>query len=127
MLGVSRARRPQQACAVQGVSHVVVDEIHERGINEDLLLIILKDVLARRRDLKLVLMSATLNAAAFQGYFPGSAAVHIPGFTFPVDVRYLGDALQESGVAFPPTPALVRAPGLCVCAAGWSCSAGRQR
>ena len=96
------------------MSHVVVDEIHERGINEDLLLIILKDLLPRRRDLKLVLMSATLNAEAFQGYFPGSAAVHIPGFTFPVDVRYLGDALEESGVPFPATDLLVRYMYACV-------------
>ena len=82
------------------VSHVVVDEIHERGINEDLLLIILRDLLPVRPDLKLVLMSATLNAASFQEFFPGAAAVHIPGFTFPVDVHYLDAALEASGVPF---------------------------
>jgi ATP-dependent RNA helicase DHX36 len=82
------------------VSHVVVDEIHERGINEDLLLIILKDLLPKRPDLKLVLMSATLNAAAFKSYFPGAGMVHIPGFTFPVAVKYLEDVLSTSRVRF---------------------------
>jgi HrpA-like RNA helicase len=90
------------------VSHVVVDEIHERGINEDLLLIILKDLLSRRPDLKLILMSATLNADSFTDFFPGSAAFHIPGFTFPVQIKYLADALQESGVAFQAPPKKVR-------------------
>jgi HrpA-like RNA helicase len=86
---------------LQHVSHVVVDEIHERGINEDLLLIILKDMLPARPDLKLILMSATLNAADLQAYFPGAAAVHIPGFTFPVETLYLEDALNASRIQFP--------------------------
>lgn len=82
------------------MSHVLVDEIHERGINEDLLLIILKGVLPRRPDLRIVLMSATLNAETFQAFYPGSAAIHIPGFTFPVSVTYLQEALEESGIRF---------------------------
>lgn len=77
-------------------------QIHERGVNEDLLLVILKAVMRRRPDLKVVLMSATLNADKFAAFFPGAAAVHVPGFTFPVTVKYLGDALVESGVTFTP-------------------------
>jgi ATP-dependent RNA helicase DHX36 len=84
------------------VSHVIVDEIHERGVNEDLLLVILKDVMRRRPSLKVVLMSATLNADAFAAFFPGATAVHIPGFTFPVEIVYLEEALQRSGVQFVP-------------------------
>lgn len=63
---------------LNGVSHVMVDEIHERGMNEDFLLIILRDLLPRRRDLRLVLMSATINAELFSKYFGGAPMMHIP-------------------------------------------------
>jgi ATP-dependent RNA helicase DHX36 len=63
---------------LDGVSHVMVDEIHERGMNEDFLLIILRDLLPRRPDLRLVLMSATINAELFSKYFGGAPMKHIP-------------------------------------------------
>ncbi|ONI21427.1 hypothetical protein PRUPE_2G065300 [Prunus persica] len=63
---------------LNGITHVFVDEIHERGMNEDFLLIVLKDLLPRRRDLRLVLMSATLNAELFSNYFGGAPTIHIP-------------------------------------------------
>lgn len=56
----------------------MVDEIHERGMNEDFLLIILRDLLPRRPDLRLVLMSATINADLFSRYFGGAPMKHIP-------------------------------------------------
>lgn len=46
----------------------------------------LQELLAKRRDLKLVLMSATVNEAAFSTYFGGCPTLQIPGFTFPVKV-----------------------------------------
>lgn len=61
-----------------GVSHLLVDEIHERGMNEDFLLIILRDLLPRRPDLRLILMSATINADLFSKYFGNSPTIHIP-------------------------------------------------
>lgn len=116
---------------LDGITHVFVDEIHERGMNEglisfdlamgltfsytffnnwcigrtkvkrhglfylmvilkycwsphpfdcvsDFLLIVLKDLLPRRRDLRLILMSATLNAELFSSYFGGAPTIHIP-------------------------------------------------
>ncbi|KAJ6411293.1 hypothetical protein OIU84_007956 [Salix udensis] len=63
---------------LKGVTHVIVDEIHERGMNEDFLLIVLRDLLPRRPELRLVLMSATLNADLFSSYFGGAPAIHIP-------------------------------------------------
>ncbi|KAK8483652.1 hypothetical protein V6N11_046086 [Hibiscus sabdariffa] len=48
------------------------------GMNEDFLLIVLKDLLPRRRDLRLILMSATLNAELFSNYFGGAPKIHIP-------------------------------------------------
>lgn len=75
-----------------------MDEIHERGINEDFLLIVLRDLLPRRPDLRLVLMSATLNAAMFAAYFGDCPMLHIPGFTYPVTELFLEDALVITGV-----------------------------
>jgi len=50
-------------------SHVVLDEIHERDTLSDFLMIIIRDLLQRRRGLKVILMSATLNAEQFASYF----------------------------------------------------------
>ncbi|CAI8607078.1 unnamed protein product [Vicia faba] len=82
---------------LSGITHVFVDEIHERGMNEDFLLIVLKDLLPRRRDLRLVLMSATLNAELFSNYFGGAPTFHIPGFTYPVRAHFLEDVLEMTG------------------------------
>ena len=60
-------------------SHVVVDEIHERDILSDFLLILLRDLIKIRPDLKLVLMSATLNAQTFADYFGHCEILQIPG------------------------------------------------
>ena len=69
------------------VSHVFVDEVHERDLNTDFLLIILKDLLKRRPSLKLVLMSATLNADTFSQWFGGCPIVSIPGRVETVDMH----------------------------------------
>ncbi|XP_057491891.1 DExH-box ATP-dependent RNA helicase DExH3 isoform X2 [Actinidia eriantha] len=82
---------------LNGITHVFVDEIHERGMNEDFLLIVLKDLLPRRRDLRLILMSATLNAELFSNYFTGAPKIHIPGFTHPVTAHFLEDVLEMTG------------------------------
>ncbi|XP_051122066.1 DExH-box ATP-dependent RNA helicase DExH5, mitochondrial-like isoform X2 [Andrographis paniculata] len=82
---------------LMGVTHIIVDEIHERGINEDFLLIILKDLLPRRPDLRLILMSATLDAGLFSTYFGGAPVVHIPGFTYPVQTHFLENILEATG------------------------------
>jgi ATP-dependent RNA helicase DHX36 len=79
---------------LRGVTHVIVDEIHERGMNEDFLLIILKDLLSRRSELKLILMSATLDAELFSSYFGGAGVIYIPGFTYPVRSHFLEDILE---------------------------------
>ncbi|XP_022089180.1 ATP-dependent RNA helicase DHX36-like isoform X2 [Acanthaster planci] len=79
---------------LQSVSHVVLDEVHERDIISDFLLVILKDILPKRPTLKLILMSATLNAELFSAYFHGCPMANIPGFTFPVLEYWLEDVLQ---------------------------------
>ncbi|KAI4184149.1 MAG: hypothetical protein L6R41_004940 [Letrouitia leprolyta] len=93
-------RKEDVVTALADVSHVFVDEIHERSLDSDFLLILLRDVMIERRDLKVVLMSATLDAAVFENYFKNTASVgrcHIEGRTFPVDDFYLDDVIQSIG------------------------------
>lgn len=71
------------------VTHVIVDEVHERSLDSDHLLTLLRDMLPRRPDLKVILMSATINAERFAGYFNGCQIQHIPGFTHPVEQYWL--------------------------------------
>ena len=49
---------------------VIIDEAHERGVNIDLLLLLLKDLVIRRPTFKLIIMSATINEKVFIDYFP---------------------------------------------------------
>ena len=87
-------RRLQCDPDMASVSHIFVDEVHERDLNTDFLLIILKDLLQRRPSLKLVLMSATLNAERFSNYFGGAPTCSIPGRAQPVKEYRLEDALE---------------------------------
>lgn len=82
---------------LQEVTHLVLDEVHERSIDSDFLLIVLKRLLERRKDLKVVLMSATVDADRFSAYLGGAPVLNVPGRTFPVEVRYLEDALEVTG------------------------------
>ncbi|RCI08563.1 hypothetical protein L249_4778 [Ophiocordyceps polyrhachis-furcata BCC 54312] len=79
------------------VTHLVLDEVHERSIDSDFLLIVLKRLLTQRKDLKVVLMSATVDAEHFSGYLGGAPILKVPGRTFPVEVRYLEDAIEMTG------------------------------
>nr|XP_011464073.1 PREDICTED: ATP-dependent RNA helicase DHX36 isoform X1 [Fragaria vesca subsp. vesca] len=88
--------------SLKGVTHVIVDEIHERGMNEDFLLIVLKDLLPRRPELRLILMSATLDAELFSSYFGRAQIIHVPGFTYPVRTHFLEDVLESTGCRLTP-------------------------
>ncbi|KAK3485125.1 P-loop containing nucleoside triphosphate hydrolase protein [Neurospora crassa] len=79
------------------ITHLVLDEVHERSIDSDFLLIVLKKLLARRKDLKVVLMSATVDAERFSKYLGGAPVLNVPGRTFPVKVAYLEDAVELTG------------------------------
>ncbi len=82
---------------LQDITHLVLDEVHERSIDSDFLLIVLKKLLVRRKDLKVVLMSATVDAERFSAYLGGAPVLNVPGRTFPVKVAYLEDAVELTG------------------------------
>lgn len=69
-------------------SCLIMDEAHERALNTDVLMGLIKKVLARRRDLKLIVTSATMNSERFSRFYGGAPEFFIPGRTFPVDIQY---------------------------------------
>ena len=82
---------------LRSVTHVVLDEVHERSIESDLLLTVLRDLLVTvRPDLRMVLMSASMNAGHFAAYFGGAPVLEIPGFTHPVQDLFLEDIVERT-------------------------------
>lgn len=68
---------------------IILDEAHERSLNIDFLLGYMKLLLARRRDLKLIISSATMDAGAFSDFFGGAPVINVEGRTYHVDMHYM--------------------------------------
>ncbi len=102
---------------------IMVDEAHERTLNIDLILGCLKRLLQRRRDLRVIVSSATLETGRFADFFENAPVIDIPGRTFPVEVRYrdpgeeadlaqaVADAVEEALLEPDPGDLLVFLPG----------------
>ena len=103
-------RRLLSDSTLENVTHVILDEVHERSVNSDVLLLLLRRVVQKRPKLKLVLMSATADADLFADYFQTpskrstengikavkTSKITIPGFTHPVKEYYLEDVFNET-------------------------------
>ncbi|CAJ1442546.1 unnamed protein product [Effrenium voratum] len=96
-----------------GISHVIVDEVHERDLDNDVLLGLLRSALSVHPGLKVVLMSATIDASKFQEYLQGLAhdytqqippvpVVSVHGHNYDVKVLFLEDIIEKMRWVAPP-------------------------
>ncbi|KAM5477969.1 DEAH-box ATP-dependent RNA helicase prp43 [Microsporum canis] len=76
-------------------STIILDEAHERTMATDVLMGLLKEVVLRRPDMKLIIMSATLDAQKFQRYFSDAPLLAVPGRTHPVEIFYTPEPEQD--------------------------------
>ena len=90
-------RQLQSEGALNSVTHIVIDEVHERNLDGDILMGLLREALKSVPHLKVILMSATLDADRFAAYWGNAPRMHIPGRTFPVEDFMLEDVLEKTG------------------------------
>lgn len=67
---------------------IIIDEAHERSLNIDFILGYLREILPKRRDLKVIITSATIDPERFSKHFYDAPIIEVSGRTYPVDVRY---------------------------------------
>lgn len=87
---------------LRGVSHVIVDEIHERDLNSDFILVVLRDMVKVYPQLRVILMSATIDTTLFSDYFNGAPVIDAPGRSYPVQEFYLEDVVEMLHFIPPP-------------------------
>ncbi|KIV85532.1 hypothetical protein PV11_01217 [Exophiala sideris] len=89
-------RMLEESPDLEELDYLILDEVHERTMDLDLLFIALQKLQKRRSTLKIVLMSATVDAKKFSDYFGGAPVLDLPGRTFPVEVGFLEDAVEAT-------------------------------
>src|SRR5437016_14429018 len=78
----------QRDALLEAYDTIIIDEAHERSLNIDFLLGYLRQLLARRPDLKLIVTSATLDANRFSRHFDNAPVIEVSGRLYPVELRY---------------------------------------
>jgi ATP-dependent helicase HrpA len=92
---LAEARRDHQ---LRAYDTIIVDEAHERSLNIDFLLGILRRLIGKRPDLKLIITSATIDTDKFARAFAGAPVLKVSGRTYPVELHYLpGVEEDETG------------------------------
>ncbi|MBF0118496.1 MAG: ATP-dependent RNA helicase HrpA [Desulfobacterales bacterium] len=75
---------------------IIVDEAHERSLNIDFILGILKNLIKKRKNLKLIITSATIDTEKFSNAFDGAPIIKVSGRMFPVEVKYYKEKFEKS-------------------------------
>ncbi len=96
--GVLTARL-QQDPLVASFQTIVIDEFHERSIHADLGLALAREAWRARSDLRLVVMSATIDAARVSQYLEGCPVIDVPGRQFPLEITYQAGTEIEDAIA----------------------------
>ncbi|HUI62116.1 MAG TPA: ATP-dependent RNA helicase HrpA, partial [Steroidobacteraceae bacterium] len=78
---------------------LILDEAHERSLNIDLLLGVLRQIVARRPDLRVIVTSATIDPGKFADFFGGAPVIEVSGRSYPVEVRYQPLSAQDEDAA----------------------------
>lgn len=105
-------RKLQRNADLKGVTHLVIDEVHERDCTTDFLLILIKRLLTRRKDLRVIFMSASMDASLFARYFDNCPVISVSGRCYPVEDLYLNDICNQFRMNPPPEETRERAPKL---------------
>jgi len=86
--------------SLSDISHVMIDEVHERDIDTDFLLVLLRDLLKKRPELRVILMSATLDAESFGEYFSNEDdSASVPVMSVPTKPRHPVEVIQLEDMA----------------------------
>ncbi|KAK7601244.1 hypothetical protein V9T40_008685 [Parthenolecanium corni] len=81
---------------LSNISHVFIDEAHERDVNIDLLLLLMKELIEKNDRIRIIIMSATINAELFQKYFNDCPLLCVPGFMHEVKTYFMDDEIMRS-------------------------------
>ena len=87
----------QSSRKLDGYDTLIIDEAHERSLNIDYLIGYLKQLLARRSDLKVIITSATIDTEKFAAHFNNAPIIEVSGRTYPIEVRYRPTETDEEG------------------------------
>lgn len=95
MLQSFLASKTKETSIFDRLEYIFIDEVHERSVDSDLLLVVLKKTMSKFPKLKIVLMSATISIDTFKNFFPNVNHIHIEGRTFPIQDHYLDEILED--------------------------------
>ena len=94
-------------------THLVIDEVHERSVDTDILCLLAKRLLTTNKKISLILMSATLAANIYKDYFSVSRdPIHVGVRTFPIKISYLEDILDDDSSLYLPQKTMSAATSL---------------